>query len=426
MSDSNKSSLFFKQIIYLIINVGTDNLRDCLYFEVGKSNINDRLRSEELQAEFRLLWSRNCITEEEFDKLTRNPNPDTYDISLLMLLLANSKVCDIAQPLNGWIKTPSDSDLSLGADLVRLREIRNEIIDQEYIVKMTETHFEGLWVQIKHILTRIASRRGTDAEQNIKLKVKEAKVAKEVQDDNALDKFIHWYEQDTKEYQKCLSDVQDSLKDLHLKVDNTSQPLDEDTFKTDHESLQSKVKRIVGSFRLSAQHVFEIVSCGTVDTVRNALPYLDETVELITEAYGSIIKRWKEFKLFCNSGLPSVILRMDEKSIEMYKKALADGTVPDHSIRLMIVGHVGESVNIEEREGTQGIEVHVGRCQIDMTSNNWIVQEKGDAVQSNLNELARIINTHLITDPDFRDIIESDNLLAPMWQVRWKLAVGIG
>lgn len=80
---------------------------------------------------------------------------------------------------------------------------------------------------------------------------------------------------------------------------------------------------------------------------------------------------------------------MDKKSIELYKQALAEGSIPDYNIRVMIVGHsnVGkttlkkrlfdETVDIKERKSTHGIQVHVGHCTVNMESGRWIIQEKG-------------------------------------------------
>lgn len=85
------------------------------------------------------------------------------------------------------------------------------------------------------------------------------------------------------------------------------------------------------------------------------------------------------------SKLPVEILRMDSKSVELYKKALEDGEEKDYNIRLMIVGGYGvgkttltkrllcQSVNVNERKSTDGIDVYVGRCRVSLKTMDWIV-----------------------------------------------------
>ena len=82
-------------------------------------------------------------------------------------------------------------------------------------------------------------------------------------------------------------------------------------------------------------------------------------------------------------------MRMDSKSIEVYKQALEDGMEEDYSIRIMVVGPFGvgktaftnrllcQDVNIDERNSTDGIDVHVRRCKVSLETEEWIVDAPG-------------------------------------------------
>ncbi|XP_053388274.1 uncharacterized protein LOC128551440, partial [Mercenaria mercenaria] len=86
--------------------------------------------------------------------------------------------------------------------------------------------------------------------------------------------------------------------------------------------------------------------------------------------------------------LPKEILEMDSRSIDIYRQALKEGEYHAHHIRVMVVGHCGvgkttltkrlfgDEVDINKRESTDGIDVHVGRCKVSMNDGTWQVHGK--------------------------------------------------
>ncbi|XP_060582204.1 uncharacterized protein LOC132738654 [Ruditapes philippinarum] len=88
--------------------------------------------------------------------------------------------------------------------------------------------------------------------------------------------------------------------------------------------------------------------------------------------------------------LPIEILRMDKHSIELYKRALSEGKEAVYNIRVMVVGHYGvgkttltkrlfdEDVDINKRESTNGIDVHVKRCKVSLQTRQWFISENCD------------------------------------------------
>ena len=80
---------------------------------------------------------------------------------------------------------------------------------------------------------------------------------------------------------------------------------------------------------------------------------------------------------------------MDQQSIEIFKKALEDGKERDYNIRLMVVGPFGvgktaftkrllcQDVDVNERNSTDGIDVHVGKCRISLKTLDWTIDPVG-------------------------------------------------
>ncbi|KAJ8307377.1 hypothetical protein KUTeg_015461 [Tegillarca granosa] len=109
-----------------------------------------------------------------------------------------------------------------------------------------------------------------------------------------------------------------------------------------------------------------------------------------------MLRKWMDNKDLSDSeaeendiGIPTEILQMDERSIEIYKKALRAGKEPDYTIRLMVVGpqgvgkttlinrllHLG--LSLKEIESTNGIDIHVHRSAVNVDNGQWILNEEG-------------------------------------------------
>lgn len=81
---------------------------------------------------------------------------------------------------------------------------------------------------------------------------------------------------------------------------------------------------------------------------------------------------------------------MDRQSIELYRKALEDGSENDYNIRLMVVGPCGvgkstlinllleQDVGINKTDNTDGIDIHVSRCRISLKTSKWITEPTGN------------------------------------------------
>ncbi|KAK3594303.1 hypothetical protein CHS0354_012054 [Potamilus streckersoni] len=80
---------------------------------------------------------------------------------------------------------------------------------------------------------------------------------------------------------------------------------------------------------------------------------------------------------------------MDDRSIQLYEDALKDGKETVHSIRIMVVGHMGvgkttlvkrllgQEVNISERRSTEGIDIYVNCCDVSLSTREWTRRTKG-------------------------------------------------
>jgi hypothetical protein len=222
MSDSTESSAYFYRIISLVVDVGTETLRDTFYWKVPKSNVVTLFATPGVQSEFKRLKGIKALTEVQYAKVTNNPDPDTYDISLLTTLLTNQKICRISKPKDGWGKVPDQSDISLGADLLRLREIRNEIIAHRNKAQLEVEDYKKIWGNVEIVLLRLAANIDASEKDKVKEKIRsaETRVLEPFHDreKKLLQVFIEWQKEDNKKTEVQLSDISNKLENLHLKV----------------------------------------------------------------------------------------------------------------------------------------------------------------------------------------------------------------
>ena len=105
-----------------------------------------------------LKTTRKIIRQNQWDKLypphPNNPNINDFDITLLFVLLRN--ICGLSPPsTTGWDKWPTLPDLSVEADIVRIKLFRNEHFGHRPQSAVSEADFRALWAEISSPLVRL-------------------------------------------------------------------------------------------------------------------------------------------------------------------------------------------------------------------------------------------------------------------------------
>ncbi|KAL3854519.1 hypothetical protein ACJMK2_013784, partial [Sinanodonta woodiana] len=110
--------------------------------------------------------------------------------------------------------------------------------------------------------------------------------------------------------------------------------------------------------------------------------------------------------------IPSEVLNMDPRSIDMYRKALRNGKEKVFNIRIMIVGPydvgkttltkrlLGKDVNICDRQSTEGIYVQTECCKVSLATGEWITQEQNAEQYMQLQWLVKLFNEQVQQKPN--------------------------
>ena len=80
------------------------------------------------------------------------PDSNLFDVTLLSLLLR--KVCNLKEPSTGWHELPEDNDVSLEANIVRIKCYRNDVC-HSVSTSITQVEFENKWKVISSALVAL-------------------------------------------------------------------------------------------------------------------------------------------------------------------------------------------------------------------------------------------------------------------------------
>ena len=139
----------------LLIDGGTTVLRTIFDGYHPPANLSTSLNAN--YSTLQSLFKKKVLRDAQWDKLFptggETPDSNTFDVTLLFLLLTN--ICGLSSPLSGWHSKPSPSDNSLEANLARVKLFRNELYSHVSTTAIDTPTFSGLWQDISTVLVAL-------------------------------------------------------------------------------------------------------------------------------------------------------------------------------------------------------------------------------------------------------------------------------
>ena len=131
----------------LLFDEGTHVLREFLYSFHPRDKLQIVLNNNRTKLRSRVMFDKQW--DKLFPPLGDPPDSDTFDISLLHLLIR--EICHLTAPLTGWHKMPTENDDSVEANLARIKCFRNELCHGAS-TGVPNDEFEEKWKQISSCL----------------------------------------------------------------------------------------------------------------------------------------------------------------------------------------------------------------------------------------------------------------------------------
>ena len=260
------------------------------------------------------LVRRRVLNGRQWDKLFppggKVPDSNTFDITLLFLLLTN--ICGLSPPLTGWHTKPSPGDNSLEANLARVKFFRNELYGHVTFTGVDATSFSSFWQEISTTLYSL----GLDQAEIDRLK------AEQGGEEDYLDALIEWADSE--------EDIKTQLKDIHqsqtkteetisqvlqtqLKLSETqckTQDVAEEVLKATNEAHQESVLR------------FEKV-CESQSKTTQAVVVVHESIQDVKEEVKSLTKKRNKH---ADEVLKTLVMSEFKGDIEYHAKKFQEGT----------------------------------------------------------------------------------------------------
>ena len=184
------------------------------------------------------LLRRKILNHHQWDQLFppggAAPDSNTFDITLLFLLLTN--ICGLSPPPSGWHTKPPPGDTSHEANLARVKYFRNVLYGHVSTTGVDTPTFNALWQEISAPLVALGLNQG----EIDRLK------AEHGGEEDYLDQLLEWADSE--------KDIKSQLKNIHHTQTKTQQTVEEvaKSHEEHYETLQAglrEVKEAVDSFK---------------------------------------------------------------------------------------------------------------------------------------------------------------------------------
>ena len=256
----------------LLIDGGTTALRN----EFDKHHPPANLAAD-LNASYSILndlLRRRVLNNHQWNKLFppggTPPDSNTFDITLLFLLLTN--ICGLFPPPTGWHRKPTPGDTSLEANLARIKFFRNHLYGHVATTGVDIPTFNALWMEISSALVAL----GLSQAEIDRLK------AERCGEEDYVVALLDWAKSD--------EDIKTQLKDLFQIQTTTREAVDE------NKSRIEDVHQVVTDIRKSQLHTDQegeiLKKLAKVNTQRDVTDYAARYLQGTREFFFAKVNTW--------------------------------------------------------------------------------------------------------------------------------------
>ena len=213
---STSSKANFQRLTRLLMCGGVTLLRETFDSFHPPANLSTTLSDPAVQK----LLKTARLSKPEWNCLCPSPGiygkSTDFDITLTFRLLRT--ICKLTPPATGWDNFPNSTDLSLEADLARIKYYRNEVYGHSKTMEITDAEFDDLWREIREALLRIAARKSTEKRSEWE-KFIDALFSAPLtpEEERYFEELDRWYKKDM--------DVKDAVDNLHREVQGLREDL---------------------------------------------------------------------------------------------------------------------------------------------------------------------------------------------------------
>ena len=265
----------FYRLSTLLVDGGSTALRDVFDSIHPPTTLPTVLSNPSNQAKLRAAGLARPLLNKLYPSPGAYGKSEDFDITLLALLLRS--ICNLISPAGtGWNKKPVASDLTLSADITRIKCYRNELYAHARAVSIDNNEFQLIWKELQDIFIRLARHV---CPGSVKKWEEDIKVYLTGPLTTECEKHVEELEEcyrknvDVKEHldnifpngekilKKKLSDIEAKVQETISMVETMMQKLStvETTVKKNHSAV-TEVKKMVQESRERIEHLYDRIS----------------------------------------------------------------------------------------------------------------------------------------------------------------------
>ena len=154
---STDQTVNYARLCRLLLDVGTQVFREIFEKKRPAGKLHKVLSKDRIYRKLQSLRVEKKLTVPQWAKLYPGGkslvSTKNFDISLLTVLLRN--ICDLRAPVTGWDKLPPAEDISLEADIARIKFYKNDVNSHANKASVDNTIFNQYWQDIQDALLRL-------------------------------------------------------------------------------------------------------------------------------------------------------------------------------------------------------------------------------------------------------------------------------
>ena len=210
----SKETTNYARLCRLLVDIGTQALRDKFNGIHSPANLQAVLAANKplLQS----LRARKIINPTQWGKLfpaiPTSVSSAVFDTTLLMILLRN--ICGLTAAASGWDALPPSTDISLEADIARLKYFRNTVYAHAERASVDNTKFNKYWSEIRDTLVRLGGVAYKTAVDNLETECMDPAVEEHYK------QLLRQWRNDEDNIKDELKEIGNDIKTLTKKVDD--------------------------------------------------------------------------------------------------------------------------------------------------------------------------------------------------------------
>ena len=211
---STNETTNYARLCRLLVDIGTQALRDKFNGIHSPANLQAVLAAN--KPTLQTLSARKIINPTQWGKLfpaiPTSVSSAVFDTTLLMVLLRN--ICGLAAPASGWDTLPPSTDISLEADIARVKYFRNTVYAHAERASVNDTTFNRYWSEIRDTLVRLGGVAYKTAVDNLETECMDPVVEEH-------------YKQLLRQWRNDEDNIKDELKEIGTDIKNLTKKIDD-------------------------------------------------------------------------------------------------------------------------------------------------------------------------------------------------------